>query len=141
MGNLGFLFEIDDEVYEKQDLFIGKIKLNSRRFVIFVSRDDINGNYIVGSSNFRAMDCEFLFLDNDNKFNQFLTFENSLFKAAKICVANKRAVDFENLTFWFEPQEYKIAYNLFLIRVNSVDLNIEILSRIFELYHLLCKNK
>ncbi|MDA3855414.1 MAG: hypothetical protein PF569_04085 [Candidatus Woesearchaeota archaeon] len=139
MGNLGFLFEIDDEFYEKNSSFVDKIKLSSRKFVVFVSRDDVKGNYVVSRSNFKSFECDFLFLDKDDKFSSFLTFENSLFKAAKIQVSNKRAVDYVNLTFWLEPKEYKDAYNLLLIRVINNDLSSEILSRVFELYHLLHK--
>ena len=139
MGNLGFLFEIDEDFYEENYFSIGEFKIENRKFVVFVSRDDLQGNYIVGRSNFRRENCDFLFLDKGNNFSRFLVFDDSLFKAAKILVSNKRAVDYKYLTFWLEAFEYKEIYNLLLIRESVKDLREQIQSRVFELYFLLYK--
>lgn len=140
MGNLGFLFDIDKEIDECSDFYIGDIKLCKRKFVIFVFKENLNGNYIIGSSNFKVSECDFLFLNDDNQFSKFLLFEDSLFKSARIRVSNIRAVDYQNLTFWLEPLEYKIVYDLLCIRSESKILTDEVLYKLFELCLILYKN-
>ncbi len=115
MGFLGFKFDISN---------IGEVEFDAKKYfskfiVILVETNRIKDKriLIVGKENFlKKEDCSFIHFNKNLEFKEFLMIENPNFLYSKICVSDKKIVDFEFLTFWFDAKKFKEIYSQFLVR-------------------------
>jgi hypothetical protein len=124
VGRIGFLFNV--------------LSLDSSDFfVVFLEDERIERYVIIGDCfSFREDDCNFYFLRDDFELERFLVFEGSLFKYAKVSLAKRKCVDFEFLTFWFEPSDYKFLRENLIIEgdIDWAVLEDELKLRAFRLF-------
>lgn len=121
MGYLGFVFDLS--LLDNKNFSLNDIDLNTDFLVIFIEKENLIGNHIIGFSNFFKKDnSKFVFLKSNFGFGKFLFFDNTIFKYGKICVNDKKVLDFEFNTIWFSPKDYKILRDLIIINDLNLDL-------------------
>ncbi len=129
MGKLGFVFDFS----ENFSCIFFENKLNStKRLIVFVEKENILGDYIVGFDSKLNLDNSFfVYLTKELSFEKFLNFERKKFMYSKISLSQKTIVDFENLTFWFSSRNYKILRDILHID-SSVDFENKLKIKIID---------
>jgi hypothetical protein len=135
MGKIGFIFDIGDEMINST--FMGK-KSNQKCILVFVEKEKIEGDFIVGfSSSFKPDKCEIVYLNKNLNFENYLVFDRPSFKYGKISLSQSTFVDYENLTFWFNSTKYRLLRGLFTLDNGDQTIDGLILTRIHDIISFL----
>ncbi|MCA9495402.1 MAG: hypothetical protein KC589_00530 [Nanoarchaeota archaeon] len=137
MGKVGFVFEINfEDNFGFDEKFLDEIFLKKKYVVIFVEKKNVSGNYIIYSKKFSLNEGSFFYLSKELNLSDFHVLEDSNFLIGRICTNDRTIVDFENLTFWFSPKDFKSLK--FLLNINDLTrpLKEEIVLRVLEIYDL-----
>ena len=102
-------------------MFLNKKPVDKKFLVVFVEKQDIKGDIIVGVHQFKQELCEFVYLSKDLKLHQHIALDSANFKFGKISLGENKVLDFEFLTFWFGIKEYKELWDLLLLNKKNVD--------------------
>ena len=137
LGKVGFVFEINfEDNFGFDEKFLDEIFLKKKYVVIFVEKKNVSGNYIIYSKKFSLNEGSFFYLSKELNLSDFHVLEDSNFLIGRICTNDRTIVDFENLTFWFSPKDFKSLK--FLLNINDLTrpLKEEIVLRVLEIYDL-----
>lgn len=110
--------------------------LEKKYIVIFVEKKSLKGNFIIYSQKFDINNASFFYLSKGLDLSDFYVLENSNFLIGRICTNDKTIVDFENLTFWFSPKDFKSLKFLLNINDFKISLEDEIKKRVLEVFDL-----
>lgn len=140
MGRVGFVFDLDFEnEFAVKKIFLDDKYIKKKFLVVFTSKSNVLGDYIIYGEKFDLNDCSFFSLSKDLKIDGFDIDLKEKFKIAKVCVNEKQVIDFNYNTFWFEAKRYKEIRNLMYINDFRVSLEDEIKRRIIDLYEFFNK--
>lgn len=130
MGKLGFIFNIADK---RNMIFLNDKVLEKSKVVVFIEKENIRRDYIVGLDQFFNEDeCEFLYLSKDLSLNSFLVFNKSKFIYGKVSLYEKTEVDFEGVTFWFHITKYKMLWDFLTLDIEK-NIDEEISKRVVKI--------
>lgn len=137
LGKIGFVFVVNlENNFGFENIVLDDKFLEKKYIVIFVEKKSLKGNFIIYSQKFDINNASFFYLSKGLDLSDFYVLENSNFLIGRICTNDKTIVDFENLTFWFSPKDFKSLKFLLNINDFKISLEDEIKKRVLEVFDL-----
>jgi len=135
MGKLAFVFEVfSHEVFEKKEVYFEEKLFDKKFIVVFVSTSKTKSDIVIGMHDFlHNEECKFVFLNSTLGFSDYFLFEDAIFKYAKLCVYERKVVDYSDLTFWFDVKRYKQIRDMLTLNNLEGDLEDELRTRVLKL--------